>query len=387
MILIRNGRLMTMEDNMVIDGGDILISGSTIKEVGKDLQPPEGATIIDATGKNVMPGFIDAHTHLGMRKSGVKPRGGINNSNEKSDSLTPHGRGIDNCCPKDVTFTEAVEAGVTSCCITPGSSNIIGGTAFFAKTYGNNIDDMVVKNPVAMKGALGENPMGYGERGKAPYSRIGVAMMFREIMYKAKEYMERLDSEDKKDPDFDLKLHSLLPVLRKEIPMMIHAHSAGDIMTAIRLAKEFDIDMTIEHCSGGAELTEELREAGYPCIVGPLLTFKGKPEVSGKSWHLPGILDRADIEVCITTDATVTPVYTLAINAALAVKKGMDYNSALRAITINAAKVRGVDDRVGSLKVGKDADIVIWDGCPLEISSRNTVTIINGEIVYRDDTL
>lgn len=317
-----------------------------------------------------------------MKISGVRTAGGINNGNEMSNAITPHARAIDNCNPLDITFKEAIEAGITSVCITPGSSNVIGGTAFFAKTYGNNIDSMVVKDPVAMKGALGENPMGYGLKGKAPFSRMGVSMMFRETMYKAKEYLEKKEDPETKNPSFDIRLEALIPVLKKEIPMKLHAHSSDDIMTCIRLAKEFDMDITIDHCTGGMEIIDELREADYTYIVGALTSFRRKPEAVGKNMKLPGTLARAGAKVCITTDAPGTAVYLLPTNVALCVKNGMDYYEGLKAITINAAKACLVDDRVGSIKEGKDADIVVWDGCPLAIASTNVATIISGKLVY-----
>jgi imidazolonepropionase-like amidohydrolase len=287
----------------------------------------------------------------------------------------------------DETFRDSVMGGVTCVATSPGSANIIGGQLAAIKTGGSNrADDLVVKFPLAMKCALGENPKNaFGQSKKAsPSTRMGSAAIFREAFYKAKEYLEKKKkAEDGKLPDYNIKHEALIPVLEKEIPIHIHAHRADDIHTAIRLIREFDINATIIHCSDGHLIVEDLKEAGYPAIVGPTLGFKSKPEVKNKTFLTANVLIEAGVLTCITTDHPVIPLQHLNVCAALCVQAGMKEEEALKAITIYPAKIIGLDGRVGSLKEGKDADIVIWDKNPLDATACVQHTVINGKIVYK----
>jgi imidazolonepropionase-like amidohydrolase len=285
-------------------------------------------------------------------------------------------------------FQDAIEGGVTTAVTGPGSANIIGGTFVAIKTYGKRIDDMIIKEPVAMKIAFGENPKRvYEDQNKSPVTRMAIAAMLRETLYEAKRYMEDLEAsktDPDQKPDFDLKLHSLLPVLRKEIPLKAHAHRADDIFTALRIAKEFDLDITLDHCTEGHLIVEELKEAGKPCLVGPTLGSRSKVELRNKSFETPKILIDAGIKTAIITDSQVIPVQHLSMCAGMAVKAGLSEEEAWKTITIYPAEITGIDDRVGSLKVGKDADIAIFKGNPLlDVNFETVMTIIDGKIVYK----
>jgi len=383
MLFIKDGKVVTM-DGEILSKGSIVIENGKIQKIGIGLSIPQGAKLIDAKGKIVMPGFIDAHTHLGLKESSIQFEG--MDHNEKSDPITPHMRGIDGINPMDETLKEAYEAGITSVGAGPGSANVIGGEFAAIKTYGRRVDDMIIKEPIAMKCAFGENPKrNYSERGKAPMTRMGIAALLRETLFKAVEYKKKLDAA-KDDPSkslaFDIKMEALQPVINGEIPLKVHAHRADDIFTAIRIAKEFNVKITLDHCTEGDLIVEDIKKEGLDVIVGPSLGHRTKFELKNKSFITAGILSNAGIKVAITTDSPVIPLNYLPICAALAVKKGMDRTEALKAITINAAEIMGIEDRVGSLKAGKDADIVIWDGDPLDIQSTVEYTIINGEIAY-----
>ncbi len=383
MLLIRNGKIETMNGEDM-ENGDILVENGRIKEIGYDLSTPEGIKIIHAGGKIVMPGFIDAHTHLGLKEDSIQFEG--SDHNETTDPITPEMRGIDGINPMDVTLKEAYEAGVTSVAAGPGSANVIGGQFAAIKTYGKKIDDMIIKEPVAMKCAFGENPKRvYGQKGKTPMTRMAIVALLREALFKAVQYKKKMDlakDDPSKAPAFNMKMEALQPVINREIPLKVHAHRTDDILSAIRVAKEFNIRITLDHCTEGHLIVDQIKDEGLDAIVGPSFNHRSKYELKHKSFITPGILNKEGIKIAITTDSPVVPLQYLTICAALAVKKGMDRTEALRAITINAAEILEIDDRVGSLEVGKDADIVIWDGDPLNIFSSVLYTIINGEIVY-----
>ena len=383
-IFIKNGTVNTITNGIVQE--DILIENGKIVEIGNNIVAPLDAEIIDAQGKFIYPGFIDAHTHLGLWEDAIGFEGA--DGNEETDPITPHLNPIDGINPMDRTFRDAVEGGVTSVCTTPGSANVMGGQCIAIKTHGKRIDKMVIKNPVASKIAFGENPKScYGRDEKMPQTRMAIAALLRENLKKAEEYLEEIElymeHEDHDKPEYDIRMESLIPVLKGEIPFKVHAHRADDMFTAIRIAKEFDLKLTLDHCTEGHLIVEELVEEGYPVIVGPSLSERSKVELRNLTFDTAGILSNAGLEVSLTTDHSVIPIQYLPICAGIAVKHGMKNDKALEAITINPARTLGIEDRVGSIEIGKDADIVIWDGNPLEIQSHVLFTIIDGKIVYK----
>ncbi|HPZ05785.1 MAG TPA: amidohydrolase [Clostridiales bacterium] len=391
MLLIKNAKIITMAGTDY-SNGYIASEGEKITALGDDaaeLARLEAAAseVIDAKGCHVLPGFVDAHCHVGMWEDSVGFEG--DDGNETSDPVMPHLRAIDAIYHADRAFVEARENGVTTVVTGPGSANVIGGQFAALKTYGRRVEDMMIKEPVAMKVAFGENPKtAYHDKRQAPMTRMATAALLRENLIKAAEYKElkeeyEADKENCDKPDYDMKMEALLKVLKGEIPLKAHAHRADDILTAIRIAKEFGLAITIEHCTEGYLITDILREENVSVITGPFLTDRSKIELRNQSAKAPGILSKAGIKTAIMTDHPCTPVQYLSLCAAVAVKEGMDETEALRAITINAAEIAGIDDRVGSLEVGKDADIIIIDGHPLELRSRVLYTIINGQVVKR----
>lgn len=384
MIFIKNGSINTITNGVI--EGDILVKNGKIAEIGKDIVAPLDAKIIDAKGKYIFPGFIDAHTHLGLWEDGMGFEGA--DGNEETDPITPQLNPIDGINPMDRTFKEAYEGGITSVCTTPGSANVMGGQCIAIKTFGRRIDNMVIKNPVASKIAFGENPKScYGQDDKMPQTRMAIAALLRENLKKAEEYLEDLEiyeeHEDQDKPEYDMKMESLIPVLRGEIPFKVHAHRADDIFTAIRIAKEFNVKLTLDHCTEGHLIAEELAEEDYPVVVGPSLSERSKIELRNLTFETAGILSNSGLDVSLMTDHPVIPVQYLPVCAGIAVKHGMKEEEALKSITINPAKTLGIDDRVGSIEVGKDADLVIWDNVPLRIESNVLYTIIDGKVVYK----
>ena len=395
MLLIKNGKILTMagishENGYVLsDKGKILKTGSDLSEIHDIISDIEDVKVIDAAGGFVLPGFIDAHCHVGLWEDSVGFEG--EDGNEMTDPVTPQLRAIDGIYFSDRSFIEARENGVTTVVTGPGSANVIGGQFAAIKTFGNRIEEMIVKEPVAMKVAFGENPkMVYSERKQTPMTRMATAAILRENLIKAKEYKQQLedyqsDMKNNDKPDYDMKMEALLKVLNGEIPLKAHAHRADDILTAIRIAKEFGVRITIEHCTEGHLIKDILLSENVPAVVGPSLTDRSKIELRNQSLKTPGILSKAGVKVAIMTDHPCTPIQYLSLCAAMAVREGMDEYEALKAITINAAEITGISDRVGSLEPGKDADIVIFNGHPFDIKSRNIITIINGEVVYSND--
>ena len=356
---------------------DILIEDGKIARIDYDIDCPE-AEVFEADGLRAYAGFIDAHSHLGLAGYGIGYEG--TDYNEHNDIVTPHLRGIDGFKPMQPSLEAAAQAGVTTVCVGPGSANVLGGTFFAVKTVGRCVDDMVVRDPIAMKCAFGENPKRC-YRDKCDSSRMTTAAKLREMLFKAGEYERRIaaaEGDESKLPPFDMKLEALRPVVRGELPLKAHAHATEDIFTAIRIAKEFGVKLTLEHVTEGHLIAEELARAGYPCAVGPSLTDASKWELRNKSWTTPGVLARAGLQVSIITDADVIPQQYLPLCAGLAVKSGMDPFDALQAITINPARHAGIEDRVGSLEAGKDADIVLCDGDPFEVSTTVAAVFVNG---------
>ena len=382
MLVIKNGFIKTMAGEDIERGSVLIGNDGKILEVGKDIAPPAGAEVIDAGGRLVTPGCIDAHCHIGVINSAMRWEG--SDVNEMSDPITPQMRAIDGINPQDETFPQAVRGGVTSACTGPGSANVVGGTFTAIKLVGCRVDDMIIKDPVAMKCAFGENPKGcYGQNGKkAPITRMAVAAMLRELLFKSKNYLEAKGTD--KAPAFDMKLEAMIPVMRGEIPLKAHAHRADDILTSIRIAKEFGVGLTLDHCTDGALIADELAREGYPAFVGPSFGSKTKIELKNKSFTTPAVLKSAGVDVSIITDAPVIPLEYLPMCAGLAVTSGLDYEYAWRAITVNPARAIGISDRVGSLEAGKDADIVIWTADPLTVLGAEAyVTVVDGRIAYR----
>ena len=378
MLLIKNGLVHdAISPEATIK--DILVKDGKIAAIGVNLDVPEGAEVVDATGKEVYPGFVEAHGHIGLDGYGIGYEG--MDYNELNDITTPHLRGLDGIKPMEPTFRKAAEAGITSVCAGPGSANVIGGTFTTLKTVGKTVDDMLIRDGVAMKCAFGENPKRC-YRDKKDTSRMTTAAILREMLFKAKEYMAKKEAAGAdvfKRPAFDMKMEALIPVLKKEIPLKAHAHAAEDILTAVRIAKEFDVKLTLEHVTEGHLIAEELAAINVPLAVGPTLTNASKFELRNKSWTTPGVLAAAGCQVSIITDSPVIPQEYLPMCAGLAVKAGMDPFKALQAITINAAKHAGIADRVGSLEIGKDADILITNGCPFEVSTIMEHVYVNGK--------
>jgi len=387
MLLINNIHILTMagkehKNGCILCDEKIIYVGEA---AGLDTSAYKIDRIIDAKGAVATPGLIDAHCHVGMFEDSLGFEG--DDGNEDSDPILPHMRAIDAINPFDRSFSDAVSAGVTTVVTGPGSANPIGGSFAAVKTHGICIDDMILKNPVAMKFALGENPKAvYHTKNQAPVTRMGTMALIRETLFKAKEYAKQLDEynadpEETDKPDFDIKYDALLPVLSKEIPVKIHAHRSDDICTAIRIAKEFDLDITIEHCTDGEAVLPVLVRENVPVMLGPTLSDRSKPELRNLSFSSYKALSDAGLDVAIITDHPEITIENLPLCAAMAVKNGMDRNKALAAITSIAAKNCRIDDRVGTLEVGKDADIAIFTANPTEFNSQNIMTIINGKIV------
>ena len=358
---------------------DILLAGGKIAGIGTDLTAPADAEIFDADGLDVYPGFVDAHTHIGLDGYGIGYEGC--DYNEMNDIWTPQLRAIDGINPRDPSLAIARKAGVTCVCTGPGSANVLGGTFLAMKTVGDRIDNMIVKDPVAMKCAFGENPK-HCYRDKCDSTRMSTAAFLRGALMQAKDYGARKQAANgdvTKMPAYNQKLEALLPVLAGEIPLKAHAHQANDIFTALRIAHEFGLRITLEHVTEGHLIVEELaKEKDVPMAVGPSLTHASKFELQNKSWATPGVLAKAGCHVSIITDNSVIPQQYLPLCAGMAVKAGMDEFDALKAITINPAEHIGVADRVGSLEVGKDADVVVTAGCPFEVMTEVKAVFIDG---------
>ena len=383
MLLIKNGHIKTMAGSELENGAVLIGDDGKIVAVGETIDIPEGCTVIDAQGRLVTPGLVEAHCHIGLHNEAVGWEG--MDYNEGVDPVTPQMRAIDSIWPMDEAFELARRGGVTTCCTGPGSANVLGGTFVAIKTWGKRVDDMIVKDPIAMKCAFGENPKRfYGRQAKkAPFTRMGTAAILRETLFKAKQYQEELDGG--KEPKFDMKLHAMLPVMRGQIPLKAHAHRSDDIFTSIRIAREFGLGLTLDHCTDGACVAEELALEGYPAFVGPSLGSKTKIELQSKSFEAPGILHKAGVKVSIITDAPVIPQQYLPMCAGQAVRAGLPMEEGWKAITINPAESIGIADRVGSLEPGKDGDVVIWSDDPLvNVGACALVTVIQGRVVHQE---
>ena len=390
-IAITGGYVVPVE-GQPIPGGTVLVVDGKITDVGgPDLKPPPGVPSVDATGRWVLPGLVDAHTHLGAREEGEGWAG--HDTNELTGPVQAHVRVLDAINPADEGFRDAIAGGVLAAGVTPGSGNPIGGQTVAIRCWGLTVDDMVLRSPAGMKSALGENPKRVlGERRVNPSSRLGTAAAIRSALVEAAAYRAKTENpENHSDertvvpPARDLKLEALARVLRREIPWRQHCHRADDIATALRLAAEFGYDLVLDHCTEGYLLASKIAAAGVPVVTGPLITARSKVELRNRTMANPGLLAAAGITVAIATDHPVVPIHLLIVQAALAVREGMDRDAALRAVTITPAQIMRVDDRIGSLVPGKDADLVIWSGDPFDLMSRAEAAYIAGREIYRYD--
>lgn len=382
MLLIKNGHVKTMTGDDITGGCILIGDDGKIAAVGTDIAAPEGAEVIDAEGRLVTPGCVDAHCHIGLDNEAMGWEG--RDYNEIVDPLTPQMRAIDSINPQDEAFELAIRGGVTSACTGPGSANVVGGTFAAIKLTGKRIDKMIIKEAVAMKCAFGENPKrcyGQGMK-KSPMTRMATAALLRELLFKTQRYLS--DKEEGKNPAFDMKLEAMIPVIKGELPLKAHAHRADDILTSIRVAREFGVRITLDHCTDGAVIADELAEEGLPAFIGPSLGNKSKIELKNKSFTTPAVLHEAGVPISIITDAPVIPLQHLPMCAGLAVSAGLDEETAWRAITINPATQTGIGDRVGSLEAGKDGDVVIWTANPINtVGAESYITVVDGKIVYR----
>jgi len=387
MLLLKNGNVMTMAGPAFV--GDVAIENGKIVAVGQSLSYSD-AEVRDVTGMTVMPGIVDPHCHIGMWEDAMGFEGA--DGNECTNPITPELRAIDAINPYDRCFEEAAAGGVTTCVTGPGSANVIGGQFVAIKTYGDSVEDMVLRFPVAVKAAFGENPKRvYNGKNQTPSTRMATAALMRKALIEAQEYNEKLErgkADPEKMPERNLGKEILARVIRRELPMKIHAHRADDILTAIRICREFKLRYTLDHCTEGYLITDKLKEAlSEDCegiIVGPLLTDRSKIELKNLSFKAPKVLEQAGIEYAMMTDHPVTPEQYLPICTAVAVREGASEEGALKAITINAAKITGIADRVGSIEVGKDADIAVFSGHPFDFRSRCVLTLVNGKVAYEE---
>lgn len=387
MLLLKNGNVMTMAGPAFV--GDVAIENGKIVAVGQSLSYSD-AEVRDVTGMTVMPGIVDPHCHIGMWEDAMGFEGA--DGNECTNPITPELRAIDAINPYDRCFEEAAAGGVTTCVTGPGSANVIGGQFVAIKTYGDSVDDMVLRFPVAVKAAFGENPKRvYNGKNQTPSTRMATAALMRKALVEAQEYNEKLEkgkADPEKMPERNLGKEILARVIRRELPMKIHAHRADDILTAIRICREFKLRYTLDHCTEGYLITDKLKEAlSEDCegiIVGPLLTDRSKIELKNLSFKAPKVLEQAGIEYAMMTDHPVTPEQYLPICTAVAVREGASEEGALKAITINAAKITGIADRVGSIEVGKDADIAVFSGHPFDFRSRCVLTLVNGKVAHEE---
>ncbi len=391
MLVLKNAKLFTMNENDPNGRcyvGDIAVENGKIVSVGK-VHVAEDAEVIELSGLTVIPGIIDAHCHIGMFEDGMGFEG--DDGNEMSSPSTPEVRAIDAINPFDKCFEEAMRGGVTTCVTGPGSANVVGGQFAAVKTNGRDVEDMLLRFPVGMKAAFGENPKRVYESRKTIFTRMQIAATLRTTLTKATEYEKKLrlagDDESKK-PERDLAMEAMLPVIRRELPLKIHAHRADDILTALRIAREFNIRVTLDHCTEGYMIPELLKkgieDTGAGVIIGPLLSDRSKIELRNQSYSAPRVLYENGIEFAMMTDHPVIPEQYLPICAGLAVREGLPEYEALKSITINAAKITGLDDRIGSIEPGKDADIAVFNGDPLEVKTRCVMTIINGRICHKE---
>lgn len=371
MLLIQNAYVMPM-DGSDLPGADILVEDGKIKAVGHSLSAP-GAKTLNATGLYALPGLIDAHCHVGIAEEGMRDEG--EDSNECSDPLTPGMRALDGINPFDIGLSEAAQNGVTCAMTGPGSGNVLGGSFVLMKTHGRDLDDMVLNPCAAMKAAFGENPKRvYGSQKKTPMTRMAIAALLRQALTDAGLYQE-------KDGKRNLGMETLQRVVRREIPLKIHAHRADDILTALRIVKEFNLLCSLDHCTEGHLVLPQIQAAGVPVILGPWISCRSKIELAKQSMRAPALFAKAGIPFAFMTDHPVFPLMYLSVEAAIAVREGLPERAALEALTIHPARIVGMADRLGSLTPGKDADLALYDGHPLDMRSKVRFVLINGQTV------
>ncbi|MHC1681920.1 MAG: amidohydrolase [Clostridiaceae bacterium] len=385
MLLIKDAKILTMA-GVDYDKASILIDNKKIVKIGEniDVSNQDISEVIDGTNCLVMPGIIEAHCHIGIQEERKGFEG--DDCNELNEPVTPYLKGLDGINPMDSTFHKALSAGITGVMVGPGSSNVVAGQWVFLKTHGREIDKMVVLEPAAMKIAFGENPKSnYDKKNMMPTTRISIAAMLREELFDAQLYYQDKKNAEKAGDNFnpEFRKECWVPVFDKKIPLKAHVHRADDILTAIRIAKQYNLSLTLDHCTEGHLIAKEIKESGFPAIVGPSLATRNKIETQNSDFKTAGILHKEGIKVAITTDHPVTRIQDLPICAGFAAKEGLGVEEGLKAITINAAEICNVSDRIGSIEVGKDADIAIFDGNPMEVFTRTLYTIIDGEVVYR----
>jgi imidazolonepropionase-like amidohydrolase len=382
-LAITNARVYTITKG-IIENGTVLVNEGKIAGVGSPIDIPADYQLIDAKGQVLTPGLIDVHTHLGVYEEIIGKAGA--DGNELTDPVTSQVRALDAINPADRGFRDAYQGGITCAQVMPGSGNVIGGEMVTVKTFGRIVDEMIVTKNSGMKIAFGENPKRvYGDKGKMPASRMGTAAVLRETLIKAQNYMRKIEQaggDESKLPDRDLKLEIVVKALKREIQVRAHAHRADDIVTALRIADEFNLDITIEHCTEGHKIADYIADKKVRVSVGPTLSNRSKIELAEKGFHTIVELTKAGVPVSITTDHPVVPIETLTIAAAVAVREGVEEHVALEGITITAAKHLGIEDRVGSIEVGKDADLVLWSGHPFDYLSQVQFTLIDGKMVF-----
>ena len=375
MIAINGGKVLTMEETGTIDDGVILVEGEFIKAVGKEVDVPEGCQLIDARGKYVCPGFIDGHTHIGLGEEIYRLEG--DDVNEISDPITPQLQALDGINFSDLAFTDALRGGVTRSMCMPGSANIIGGQAVFLKHLADSLSEMVYRQPWGLKAALGENPKRvYAAQKKTPRTRMANASLMREALYNALQDMDKEESEIK---DYS-KQKTLIKVLKRELPLLLHVHRADDILTALRIKDEFGMNIIIQHGTEAFKVADELLKREVPVFLGPLLVNRAKVEMKEVSFKNASRLAQQGVKFALITDHPVVPIEHLRVCAALAVREGLDEELALKAITRWPAEILGVDHELGSIAAGKRADLVISDGHPFDFRSRFNMVMVDGKV-------
>jgi imidazolonepropionase-like amidohydrolase len=370
-----------------IDGGTVLVQEGKITAVGTAVAIPPGVRVVDAEGSWVLPGFIDAHAHVGVHEEGEGWAG--NDTNEMTNPVMAQVRAVDAINPADIGFRDAISGGVLAVNVNPGSGNPVGGQTAALKTFGRSVDEMLLRAPAGLKSALGENPKRvWGEQKQTPATRLGTAAVIRGAFVDAANYLARIENERAKPAEQrrvvgrDLKLEAIAKVLHGEIPWRQHCHRADDIATALRIADEFGYRLVIDHGTEAHLLADVLAAKGIPVIIGPLFTSRSKVELRNRSLANPGKLARAGVTIAITTDHPVVPIHFLVHQAAFAVREGLDAGTAIEALTINPARIVGIEDRLGSIEVGKDGDLVVWSGDPLDVLSKVQFAFIEGKEIY-----
>lgn len=383
MLLIQNAKLLTMDEKDYLDGGDMLIDGGKIVAVGTNLSA-SGATVVDAKGLYALPGVVDAHCHVGLEEDSIGKAG--DDINEMTDPITPSMRGLDGINPEDRCFADALATGVTLVATGPGSANVVGGQFLAMRTYGKTMHEMVVKEPLALKTAFGENPKRvYGSQKQTPFTRMATAALLRQALVDAQNYQHKMGLEDAdKRPDRNLGKEILVQALTGALRVKAHAHRADDIMTALRIREEFGLNMSIEHCTEGWRILDALHAANVPVILGPLLSDRSKEELRNLTFQAPAMFYRAGVRFAMMTDHPVIPLEYLPVCAALAVRAGLPEREALRCITLNGAWAIGLDDRFGSLTPGKEADFALYEGHPLDVRVRVRKVFVRGEVAYEN---